>query len=332
MGFLKSEHGKIVANCLIGSLMIAAAYILLFFVIISALDISVEENYFLWAFIATFLWLSSLAIMFSEQLGLLGGIDELLGHLIVLFLAGWVVIIPIVIFEQLVSTSSVFAGMALIVTVMGVKFRTYLLHAPKPRPPLDRLIGDEKRENVRDALIRSKQTVEEIGKNIEQLSAKKGEMEEGMANQKKPYQIEMTLEKYQQRLQQAKGIDSMSTARTYAFMIIKQKRKLEMTERLGTAIEKVSAKIQVLTHLREDILETAYELPGEAELVGSMSAINAAMDEVHNVDAIMGEVATIEDELKGLAVETGIAAEEDAVDIESLPADVREEIERELEG
>ena len=68
----------------------------------------------------------------------------------------------------------------------------------------------------------------------------------------------------------------------------------------------------------------------EADLMGSMEIINMAMGEVHNVDAIMGEIGAIEDELKGLAIETDLAAQESSVDIDSLPADVRAEIEREL--
>jgi len=53
--------------------------------------------------------------------------------------------------------------------------------------------------------------------------------------------------------------------------------------------------------------------------------------EIFYVDSIMGEITSIEDELKGLAIETDLAAQESAVDIESLPADVRAEIEKESE-
>ena len=55
--------------------------------------------------------------------------------------------------------------------------------------------------------------------------------------------------------------------------------------------------------------KTAYDLPKEADLMGSMEIINMAMDEVHNVDTIMGEITSIEDELKGLAIETDLAAQ-----------------------
>jgi len=104
-----------------------------------------------------------------------------------------------------------------------------------------------------------------------------------------------------------------------------------MMERIRIAVQKISSKITVLGHLREDLTETALDLPKEADLMGTMSIINTVMGEVHNVDVIMGEIGAIEDELKGLAIETDLAAQESAVDIEGLPADVRAEIEREME-
>lgn len=127
------------------------------------------------------------------------------------------------------------------------------------------------------------------------------------------------------------SIHSMGTAKTYAFMITKQKRKLELMEKIRNAVEKVTSKVTVLSHLKEDLTKSAHDLPKEADLMGSMEIIKTAMGEVHNVDAIMGEITSIEDELKGLAIETDLAAQESAVDIDSLPADVRAEIEREME-
>ncbi|MCK4613976.1 MAG: hypothetical protein KAU14_04160 [Thermoplasmata archaeon] len=195
---------------------------------------------------------------------------------------------------------------------------------------LKNLIQTETRENVKNALIQSKQTIEELEKNINQLTSKKQEMENSLSNQKRSEEINQTINKYRNRLQEAKAVNSIGTAKTYAFMITKQKRKLNMMGKIQNAIQKLSSKTTVLTHLKEDLTETAFELPKEADLMGSMNIINTAMGEVHNVDAIMGEITTIEDELKGLAIETDLAAQESAVDIESLPADVRAEIEREL--
>ena len=195
---------------------------------------------------------------------------------------------------------------------------------------LDSLIAAESRENVREALIQTKQTLGSLDSSINQLTGKKNEMESTLSNQKSLNEIHQTIEKYRQRLQKAKSINSMGTAKTYAFMITKQKKKQDMMRNIGTAAERLSAKLSVLKDLKEDLIETAYELPKEADLMGSMSIVSAAMGEVHNVDAIMNELTGIEEEIKGLAVETELATQESSVDIDSLPADVRAEIEREM--
>ena len=198
------------------------------------------------------------------------------------------------------------------------------------RYPLRPLIVSEVRENVRNALIRSQQTIQRIERTIDELTVKRNEIEKALSHHKTLTKIDQTISKYQQHLQQVKASSSMGMAKTYAFMIVRQKRKRDMTEKLWNVVNKLSSKSTALSYLKDDILETAHDLPKEADLMGTISIINTAMGEVHNVDAIMAEVTTIEDELKGLAIETDLTAQESAVDIEGLPADVRAEIEREM--
>ena len=195
---------------------------------------------------------------------------------------------------------------------------------------IDSLINNEPRGTVRGALIKSKETIENLETSINTLVSKKSELENSLSNQKAPAQIIESIQKFRNRLQRAKAINSMGAAKTYAFMITKQTQKLEMMEKVQQAVEKINSKMLVLSHLRDDIIESAYDLPKEADLLNSMEIINVAIGEVHNVENIIGEIVSIENELKGLAIETDLAAQESAVDIESLPADMRAEIEMEM--
>ena len=194
------------------------------------------------------------------------------------------------------------------------------------------LIRKEDRESVKSALVQSREAVEKLEESITLLEKKHSDLDHCLLKQKPRPEVEQAIQKYRQRLQQAKAIESMGTARTYAFMITKQKRKLDMMTRIQESVRRIKDKKTILIYLKTDLTETAYELPKEADLMGSMSIVSAAMGEVHNVDAIMNELTGIEDEIKGLAVETELASQESSVDIDSLPADVRAEIEREMEG
>jgi len=329
MKFPGSKQGRTILKSLASAAAVAAAYLMVFSLVLLLTETSESYRFFTGTFVTMFFWLSSLSILLISFVG--WDFEDLAAHSVMLFIVGWIVVVPIMICEYLIVTySSIAVGACLFGIVLGLQYRKHRAQAPVPKLPLDDLIRIETRPGVKDALIQAKQATDEIEKNIAQLSAKEEEMKNVILSQKTPHQIELTIQKYRQRLHQAKGIDSLSAAKTYAFMITKQKRKLEMTRRIMEAVDKTSSKITVLTHLKEDIIETAYDLPKEADLVGTMQVINMAMDEMHDVNSFMGEITTIEDELKGLSVEIDRAAGESVVDIEALPADVRAEIEREM--
>ena len=206
------------------------------------------------------------------------------------------------------------------------------LNVHKPDYDLfDGILEAEYRENVIQGINSARSTITDIQSILITLLGKRANIESILMKQKDDNAINKNIADYSEKLNRAKDREKMSVARSYAFMIVNQKRKLQMKDRMVNIIAGIDEQINELSDFSKDLFDNAHEMPHDADLVGAFGILNnEAVQAIHDANKLIGDISEMETELNDVAVVNELAVGQGEIDISELHSDVQEEIEREL--
>ena len=196
----------------------------------------------------------------------------------------------------------------------------------------DRILESEYRDRVVQGIGSARKTISEIQAILATLVGKRANLESILMTQKADEAITSLMADYREKLLRAKDRNRTSVARSYAFMVVNLRRKLQLKEKMGTILVGIDDQIRELSDFSRDLFENAREMPRDADLVGAFGILNSeAVQAIDDANRLIGEIAEMETELNEFAIEKELGVGRDRVEIEELQADVRAEIEKELE-
>jgi len=196
---------------------------------------------------------------------------------------------------------------------------------------IDNILETEYRENVITGINAARKTITDIQSILSTLVGKRANIESILSKQRDENTINDLIDDYREKLNRSKERGKMSVARSYAFMIVNQQRKLQMKENMINIIKGVDEQIKELSDFSKDLFENANEMPIDADLVGAFGILNnEAVHAINDANKLIGEISQMENEINEAALITELAAGSETMEIDELRADVRAEIEKEL--
>jgi len=189
----------------------------------------------------------------------------------------------------------------------------------------------EYRENVITGINAARKTITDIQSILSTLVGKRANIESILSKQRGDKVIDDLIDDYREKLTRAKERGKMSVAKSYAFMIVNQQRKLQMKENMVNIIKGVDEQIKELSDFSKDLFENANEMPIDADLVGAFGILNnEAVHAINDANKLIGEISQMENEINEAALISELAVGSETMEIDELHSDVRAEIEKEL--
>jgi outer membrane protein assembly factor BamB len=214
-----------------------------------------------------------------------------------------------------------------------VKYFKKVLSVHKPEfTEFDKILETEYRDKVVQGINSAQNSISDIQSILTTLLGKRANIESTLNKQKEDKDINRFISDYREKLTRAKKREKMSVARSYAFMVVNQKRKLRMKEKMRTVLFGIDEQIQELSDFSKDLFENAMEMPHDADLVGAFGILNnEAVHAITEANKLIGDINEMETELNEVALENELSIGREDIMIDGLHADVKAEIEKELE-
>ena len=206
------------------------------------------------------------------------------------------------------------------------------VHKPK-YDEFDQLLEAEYRDNVTQGINSARKTITDIQSILTTLLGKRANIESSISKQRDDERINDLIVNYRKKLERARDREKASVARSYAFMIVNQRKKLQMKDKMRSMILDMDEQIKELSDFSEDLFENANEMPNDADLVGAFGILNnEALQAINDANQLVGKINLMESEINEVALESEFAVGDKDINVDGLHSDVKAEIEKELQN